>query len=47
MEGVVRILVVLVLVSLASGGVWAAEPFIYPAKGQSPEQMEKDKASIP
>jgi predicted lipid-binding transport protein (Tim44 family) len=40
----VRVLALLVLMSLAMGSAWAAEPFIYPTKGQSPEQMEKDKA---
>ena len=43
MEGAMRALVVFLFLTLASGSVWAAEPFIYPAKGQSPEQMEKDK----
>jgi hypothetical protein len=43
MEGVVRVLVVFLFMGVSSGGAWAAEPFIYPAKGQSPEQTEKDK----
>ncbi len=44
MEGTMRVLAVILLMGLASGSAWAAEPFIYPEKGQSPEQMEKDKS---
>jgi hypothetical protein len=44
MEGAVRVLALILFLTLASGAVWAAEPFIYPAKGQSPEQTEKDKS---
>jgi hypothetical protein len=43
MESTVRVLVVVLLLSLTPGIVRAAEPFVYPEKGQSPEQMEKDK----
>jgi len=39
----VRIWVILLLMSFALGSAWAAEPFVYPTKGQSPEQLEKDK----
>ena len=39
----VRIWVVLLLLSLAGGSAWAAEPFIYPTKGQTPQQTEQDK----
>jgi Glycine-zipper domain len=43
MEGTVRVLAVILLMGLASGSAWAGEPYIYPQKGQTPEQMEKDK----
>jgi hypothetical protein len=43
MEGAARVLAVVLFLTLVSGSAWAAEPYIYPAKGQSPEQMEKDK----
>ena len=43
MEGAMRVLFGILFLSLASGSAWAAEPFVYPTKGQSPEQTEKDK----
>ena len=43
MESVVRVLALILFLTLASGDAWAAEPYIYPAKGQSAQQMEKDK----
>jgi hypothetical protein len=39
----VRFWVIMLFVSSASGSAWAAEPYIYPTKGQTPEQLEKDK----
>ena len=39
MEGAVRVLAVILLLSLASGSALAGEPYIYPEKGQSSEQM--------
>ena len=44
MEGAVRVLAVILFLTLALGNAWAAEPYIYPAKGQSPQQTEKDKS---
>jgi hypothetical protein len=38
-----RIGLVLFLVGYAYGTVRAQEPYVYPAKGQSQQQMEKDK----
>jgi hypothetical protein len=38
-----RIGLILLLVGSAYGTVRAAEPYVYPAKGQSQQQMEKDK----
>jgi predicted lipid-binding transport protein (Tim44 family) len=43
MRRTVRILLILLLMGSVSGSAWAAEPFVYPTKGQSPEQTEKDK----
>ena len=43
MFGTVRIWLVILLMGAAFGSVWAAEPYIYPTKGQSPAQTEKDK----
>ena len=40
----VRVFLVLVLMGSAYGSAWAAEPFVYPTKGQSAEQTEKDKS---
>ena len=44
METIVRLLPLLLFMGLVSGSARAAEPFVYPAKGQSAEQTEKDKA---
>lgn len=38
-----RLAVLLFVVSLFGGPVWAAELFIYPTKGQSPEQQSRDR----
>ena len=43
MRRTVRIFLVLLLMGSAYGSARATEPFVYPTKGQSPEQMEKDK----
>ena len=43
MEGTKRVLALILLMGLASGSAWAAGPYIYPAKGQSQQQMEQDK----
>ncbi len=37
------VLLLLLLMSSVCGSVHAAEPFVYPSEGQSPEQTEKDK----
>ena len=44
MCGKVRIWLVILLIGSVFGSAWAAEPFVYPTKGQSPEQTEKDKS---
>jgi hypothetical protein len=39
----IQIILVILLMTWASGSARAAEPFVYPSEGQSPEQTEKDK----
>lgn len=43
MEGAVRVLTVVLFLTLASAVVRAGGPYVYPAKGQSPEQEQKDE----
>ena len=43
MGKIIFFLTVLFLVTLVSGPLLAQEPFVYPAKGQSNEQMDVDK----
>ncbi len=43
MERIVRLLVVFLLMSFICSISLAAEPFFYPEKGQSPEQMDQSE----
>jgi hypothetical protein len=43
MKQVLQFLVFLLLATLATGPVLAQELYVYPSKGQSQEQLEKDK----
>ena len=43
MKSSLFIVVLLVLLAFAAGSVIAQEPIVYPAQGQSNDQMEKDK----
>lgn len=43
MKSLLFILVLMVLLGFGAGSVIAQEPIIYPAQGQSNDQMEKDK----
>ncbi len=43
MKRIVQFMAVLSLLLFITGGVQAQDPVVYPAKGQSQQQMEKDK----
>jgi nitrate/nitrite transporter NarK len=43
MKSLLFILVLMVLLGFGAGSVMAQEPIIYPAQGQSQDQLEKDK----
>ena len=43
MNRILTLMGLLVIVALVAGNALAQDPIVYPAKGQSQEQMEKDK----